>query len=108
MKSQNGSVVSNSQEKAEILNNQFKSVFTIENTENFPNKGPSSYPKFQDIEITTAGVYKLLSDCKPWKSPGPDNIHASFLKNTASEMAPMLTHLYQDQECFQKFGRRLM
>ena len=65
LKSQNGSVVSNSQEKAEILNNQFKSVFTIENTENFPNKGPSSYPKFQDIEITTAGVYKLLSDCKP-------------------------------------------
>ena len=95
LKSHNGCVVSDSLEKSEILNKQFKSVFTIENTENFPNKGPSSFPKIGDIEITTVGVYKLLSDCDPWKSQGPDNIHACFLKNTASEMAPMLTHLYQ-------------
>ena len=70
-------------------------MFTIENTENFPNKGPSFFPKIRDIEITTAGVYELLSGCNPWKSQGPNSIHAPFLKNTASEMAPMLIHLYQ-------------
>ena len=136
LKTPDGCVVSNSLEKSEILNNQFKLVFTIENTENFPNntgrtpckhgpvfaqylhdwtlygintvqkqvriymafflcKGPSPFPKIGDIEITTTGVYKLLSNCHPWKSTGPDNIHACFLKNTAREMAPMLTHLYQ-------------
>ena len=95
LKTPDGCVVSNSLDKSEILNNQFKSVFTIENTENFPNKGPSPFPKIGDTEITTTGVYKLLSNCHPWKSPGPDNIHACFLKNTAREMAPMLTHLYQ-------------
>ena len=29
------------------------------------------------------------------KSTGPDNIHAAFLKNTAFETAPLLTHLFQ-------------
>ena len=31
----------------------------------------------------------------PQKSVGPDNIPACFLKNTANEIAPMLTHLFQ-------------
>ena len=29
------------------------------------------------------------------KSPRPDNIHGTFLKHTASEFAPLLTHLFQ-------------
>ena len=29
------------------------------------------------------------------KSPGPDNIHAVFLKHVAFEIAPLLIHLYQ-------------
>ena len=51
--------------------------------------------QIDDIEITTSGVCKLLSDCNPHKPAGPDNIHSCFLKNTANEIAPMLTHLFQ-------------
>jgi len=45
--------------------------------------------------MTNSGVCKLLSDCHPHKSAGPDNIHSSFLKNTTNELSPMLTHLFQ-------------
>ena len=70
-------------------------MFTTEDLTNFPHKGPSDYPQIDGIEITTSGVCKLLSDCNPHKSAGPDNIHSCFLKNTANEIAPMLTHLFQ-------------
>ena len=36
----------------------------------------------------------LLAECDTTKSPGPDNIHAAFLKQVASEIAPLLTHLF--------------
>lgn len=32
---------------------------------------------------------------QPHKSPGPDGIEALFLRNIANEIAPMLTHLFQ-------------
>ena len=95
LKSQTGSLVFDSQQKSEILNHQFQTVFTIEDFTNFPQKGPSHYPHIDDIEITNSGVCKLLSDCNPHKSAGPDSIHSCFLKNAANEIAPMLTHLFQ-------------
>ena len=82
LKSQNGSVVSDPTEKSEIFNHQFKSVFTIEDTDYFPIKGPPSFLPIEDIKISTAGVFKLISNCNSGKSVGPDNIHACFLKNT--------------------------
>ena len=95
LKSQTGSLVFDSQQKSEVLNHQFQTVFTTEDLTNFPHKGPSHYPQIDDIEITASGVCKLLSDSNPHKSAGPDNIHSCFLKNTANEIAPMLTHLFQ-------------
>ncbi|CAC5410107.1 unnamed protein product [Mytilus coruscus] len=38
--------------EAEILNDQFQSVFTKENLNNFPNKGKSPYSTMDDIKIT--------------------------------------------------------
>ncbi|MCY3928348.1 MAG: hypothetical protein OXG81_08735, partial [Acidobacteria bacterium] len=52
-------------------------------------------PSFSDINITVPGIQALLSGCNPHKSPGPDNIHAAFLKHTSAQIAPMLTHLFQ-------------
>jgi len=40
-------------------------------------------------------VRNLLAKHNTNKSPGPDNIHAAFLKHIASEIAPLLTHLFQ-------------
>ena len=47
-----------------------------------------------DISINVSGIHKLLSDLNPFKATGPDAISAHFLKETANELAPMLTCLF--------------
>jgi hypothetical protein len=47
---------------AEILNEQFQSVFTKENLNNCPNKGNSPYQTMSDIKINCKGVTKLLGN----------------------------------------------
>ena len=44
-----------------------------------------------DIFISVFGVHKLLTDLNPFKATGPDAISACFLKETANEIAPLLT-----------------
>ena len=39
--------------------------------------------------------YNLLSNCNPYKSPGPDNVHNYVLREIAADIAPLLTHLFQ-------------
>jgi len=48
-----------------------------------------------DINITPDGVHALLSKLHPHKASGPDNILAHILKETAYDITPMLTHLFQ-------------
>ena len=91
----NGTVISDSISKVEALNQHFKSVFTIEETDNLPDKGISPYPAISHIEITVPGIYNLLSNCNPHKSLGPDNVHNYVLRETATDIAPLLTHLFQ-------------
>ena len=91
----NGTVISDSVSKVEALNQHFMSVFTIEETDNLSDKGISPYPATSNIEITVPGIYNLLSNCNPHKSPGPDNVHNYVLRETAADIAPLLTHLFQ-------------
>ena len=89
-------MVTDSTEKAKILNKEFKSVFTIEDTSTIPDKGTSPYPSIPDINVTLDGVRNLLkSDLN--KSAGLDNIHAAFLKHTTFETALLFTHLFQEK-----------
>ena len=88
-------IITDPAEKANILNKHFESVFTVEDRETIPNKGTSLFPSLPDFEITTQGVYNILSNCNPYKSPGPDYIHPYALKATAAEVSPMLTHIFQ-------------
>ena len=81
--------------KDEILNEQFQSVFTKENLDNFPNKGKSPYSTMEDIKINSKGVHKLLKNLKPHKATGPDSIPSFILKAVADQLAPILTELYQ-------------
>ena len=55
----------------------------------------STYYRITNINITAPGVYKLLSEIDPHKAPGPDTISRYFLKSTATEIMPMLTHMFQ-------------
>ena len=89
-----GKTCSSPKEKADALNQQFASVFSPI-SDSLPNLGTPKAPKIQDIVITTNGIAKLLSKIKPNKASGPDNIPAKFLKETADELAPALSLLFQ-------------
>ena len=50
--------VTTPKEIAETLNNQFKSVFTVEDLESIPEMPASSYPSISNIDISPNGVFK--------------------------------------------------
>ena len=79
---------------AEILSDQFKSVFTKENT-NFPKDTYSNVPAMPDFTITTKGVAKLLNELKTNTSTGPDDVPARILQLAANELAPALRVIFQ-------------
>ena len=83
--------------KVEALNKAFKSVFTIEDLNCLPYASLSdlTHPTMQDIHITEPGVHNILSQLDPHKAGGPDGIPARVLKELASDLTPILTHLYQ-------------
>ena len=87
--------VTSATSKAETLNKAFKSVFTIEDLHSLPFLPDSKHPTMQDICITKPGVYNILSQLDPHKAEGPDGIPALVLKELAFNLAPILTHLYQ-------------
>lgn len=91
-----GNVISDGRLKSEILNNQFSSVFTKENLENIPEVGCDPKPSLGPLIISTFGVFKQLSSLNPNKACGPDEIPPWFLKKYASQIAPMLTDIFQD------------
>ena len=80
-------------EKAEALNNTFKSVFTPHDFSPLPTMPTSTYPTLPEIDITEHGVFSLLSQIDPYKACGPDSIPARVLKELALELSPMITHL---------------
>ena len=89
-----GNTVGDARGKAEVLNSQFSSVFT-EDDSPIPNLGTSSTPDAPNIQVGRNGVMKLLRGLKPHKATGPDEISSRFLKEMASPITPALTLIYQ-------------
>ena len=94
LKSQ-GLLHSDSATKAELLNAQFKSVFTKEDLASSPKLDGHKYPSIENIIIAVDGVEKLFKNIKPHKASGPDNIPCRLLKELAPELAPCLTSILQ-------------
>ena len=78
-------------DKANILNSFLSSVFTKEDVENLLSLGDTAFPFIDSIQISTS----LLKDLKLYKAGGPDGIPPSLLKETASNIAPMLSIIYE-------------
>ena len=75
-----GSYTNDNQEKAEILNSYFASVFAVE--------GPEALPEFEDgifaepltdIDINETNIAKAIDKLKASKSQGPDQIHPKLI-----------------------------
>ena len=81
-------------DKANALNDYFKSVFTNEQ-HTTPTKGPSPFPSIQSLEIGLNGIIKQLKALNPNKASGPDEIPAKVLKETANGIAPIIHHIFQ-------------
>lgn len=47
-----------------------------------------------DILVNENGISKLLTNLKPHKASGPDNIHAKILKECSKTISPILTIIY--------------
>ena len=54
-----------------------------------------SAPFMEDIVVTKEGVTKLLKGLNPSKALGPDELHPRVLKELATELGPIFTHLFQ-------------
>ena len=72
----------------EILNQQFCSVFTDEDTTNMPKLAGPPATYMDKIKITESGITKLLSELNADKAPGPDELPNLLLKNVAKEIYP--------------------
>ena len=83
-------LVTDSRDRANILNKFFSSVFNPASTASpslsaSPSSGVGE--KQDSIELTTSEVREVLLSLDPNKECGPDNIPGSLLKNTAAEIA---------------------
>lgn len=81
-------------DKLNILNKQYKQVFTIEDSNNIPNFEMLTNEKMQKINITETGVAKLLKELDSNKSFGSDEIHPKILKECHLQIARYLVLMF--------------
>ena len=77
-------------EKADILQNQFCSVFTNEPEGELPEFHQRADNIMTDIEITTEMVRNQIKKIDPNKAVGPDEIHPSMLIELVDYLAEPL------------------
>jgi len=71
-------------------------VFTKEDLDAMPQTPYLHlHASINDIVICSNGVFKLLSELNSFKSLCPDAVSGHVLKQAATEVTPMLTHLFQ-------------
>ena len=74
-----------------ICNKQFQSSFTRETDSEIPSKGTSPFTPMSEIT-----VLKLLNGLEFHQAPGPDCLSARVLKESSSEIAPILAFIYNE------------
>ena len=88
-------LISDSKGKAELLLNQFKSVFTKPTNNDLPSTRIQS-KNIRPIIIDQKGLEKLLTNINSSKTSGPDNIIPNrILKECAIHLAPILKTILQ-------------
>lgn len=80
---------------ADMLNNYFGSVF-VEDDGTKPNINKANVnSELNDIKITMKDIERKIDELKPGKSPGPDNINTSLLKNLKPALLYPLMLIFQ-------------
>ena len=82
--------------KANILNNQFSSVFNNkEDKSTIKEMKTNPYQEMKNITISENGIHKLLSHLNIHKASGPDEISTRLLKSVAPDISSILTTFFQ-------------
>ena len=96
LKTSNGILVSEPKDKANLLNQHFKSVFTKETQDEsheIPSKTEEKF-SLKKIILGKPGIKKLVENLKQHKSPGPDGISPKLLKLVPDEISDYLLLLF--------------
>ena len=96
LKSGDGTEAETDQEKANMLNSHFSSVFTQECLHEVPDPTINyNEETLENIEFTRAEVVKKLKALDSAKSSGPDGMHPMLLKEVSEEIGQFLTLLFR-------------
>ena len=96
LRDETGELVQDNKNMAGILNRNFATVFTIENTESMPDS-PAPPRGIEPLEINAiyeADVKKYLESLDTNKSTGPDDISPRILKELKREILQPLTTVF--------------
>ena len=95
LKAEDGTMVREDRDKANLLNHFFQSVFTVEDP--VLPAPPPVYPgpPLDNIDISTGAVREKLLKLKIDSSPGPDGLHPRILRETALVMAEPWARLFR-------------
>ena len=90
---------SNSLSKAEILNSQFKSIFTPQSGNTFPQLPGTKSPKIKPLHISENGAFMLLDRIDVSKSSGPDKLPGRLLQSLVKEITPVVHFIFTQSLC---------
>ena len=95
----NGNVITDSLSKAEMLNSQFKSVFTPQSGNTFPQLPGTQFHKIKPLHISENGIFMLLDRIYVSKSSGPDKLLGKLLQSLAKEITPVVHFIFTQSRC---------
>ena len=97
----NGNLITDSDRlsKAEVLNYQFKSVFTPQSGNTFPQLSGIQFPKIKPLHISENGVFMLLDRIDVSQSSGPDKHPGRLLQSLAKELTPVVHFIFTQSLC---------
>ena len=88
LKTSNNEFTKSEQEKVDVLNHFFTSVFTREDLSSIPQITDRSFASpLTEIDISHSLVLDAMKSLNASKSPGPDGIHPRVLKEAAEQIA---------------------
>ena len=95
LKRSDGTFSSSDQQKADLLNQQFASVFTLEDVDDIPvSEDLNLEYLLENILVTEEKVKEKLLKLRADKAPGPDSVHPLVLKKLADTLCKPLAQIY--------------
>ena len=93
----NGNLITADIDKANLLNDYFKSVFITDDglLPDFPSRLPPGSSEIHDINISPEIITKILRDLKSNSAAGPDNIPSIFYKKTSVAISYPLSIMFR-------------